>query len=79
MDRLQKIAAFLEVDIEELMDDYNHFLYHDQDKQIRAKREALGMSLIQYAAYLGISARKLRRWENNQAQISKGTWEKYFR
>ena len=79
VDKLAKIAQVLEVDMVELMDDYNLFIYHDQGKQIRAKREALGMTINQYADALGVQPGKLRRWEKNQAQIMKSTWEKYFK
>ena len=79
VDKLGKIAELLDVEITELMDDYNLFLYHNQGKQIRARREALGMSVVQYAKHLGVQAGKLRRWENNQTQIFKSTWEKYFK
>ena len=42
VDKLEKIAQILEVDMVELMDEYNLFLYHNQGRQIRAKREAPG-------------------------------------
>ena len=79
VDKLEKIAQLLEVDIVDLMDDYNLFLYRGQGKQIQAKREALGMTVVQYAKYLGVPVTKLRRWESNQVQIFKSTWEKYFK
>lgn len=78
-DKLEKIAQILEVDMMELMDEYNLFLYHNQGRQIRAKREALGMTVVQYAKHLGVQDGKLRRWESNQVQISKATWERYFK
>ena len=79
MDKLEKIAQILEVDMMDLMDEYNLFLYHNQGKQIRAKREALGMTIVQYAKHLDVQVGKLRRWESNQVQISKATWERYFK
>ena len=79
VDKLEKIAQILEVDMVDLMDEYNLFLYHNQGRQIRARREALGMTTIQYAKYLGVQTRKLCRWESNQVQISKTTWERYFK
>lgn len=78
VDKLEKISYILGVEMEQLMDDYNRFLYHDQGKQIQAKREALGMTVVQYAKYLGVQPGKLRKWEKNQVQIYKSTWEKYF-
>ena len=79
VDKLRKIAQILEVDLEDLMDDYNLFLYHNQGEQIRARREALDMTVPQYAKHLGVSADKLRKWESNSVQIFKSTWEKYFK
>lgn len=79
VDKLSKIAKLFGVEITELMDEYNLFLYHDQGKQIRARRDTLGMTIIQYAKYLGVQPGKLRRWENNQVQIFKSTWERYFK
>ncbi len=78
-DKLKKIAEILEVDMLELMDDYNRFLYYDQGRQIQARREALGMTVPQYAGYLGIPTGKLRNWESNRVKIFKSTWEKYFK
>ena len=79
VDKLEKIAQILEVDPEDLMDDYNLFLYHNQGEQIRARREALGMTVPQYAKHLGVPVGKLRNWESNRVQIFKSTWEKYFK
>ena len=79
VDKLEKIAQILEVDMMELMDEYNLFLYHNQGRQIRAKREALGVTIVQYAKHLDVQVGKLRRWESNQVQVSKATWERYFR
>ena len=78
-DKLEKIAQLLEVDLLELMDGYNLFLYHEQGKQIQARREALSMTELQYAEHLGVPLIKLRKWESNQVQIFKSTWEKYFK
>lgn len=79
LNKLTKVAEILEVNVTELLDEYNLFLYHDQGRQIREKREALGMTIIQYAEYLGIQPGKLRRWESNQVHILKNTWERYFK
>ena len=79
VDKLKKLAELFGVEITELMDEYNLFLYHDQGKQIRARREELGMTVPQYARHLGVQTGKLRRWESNQVQIFKSTWKKYFK
>ncbi len=67
-DKLEKIAQILGMDMVDLMDEYNFFLYHDQGSQIRAKREFLGMTIPQYARYLGVHSGKLLRWESTRSR-----------
>ena len=79
IENMEKLAALFGVPVTELLDEFNSFLYHNQGKQIQARREALGMTVIQYAKHLGVQPDKLRKWESNQVQISKTTWEKHFK
>lgn len=79
LDKMELIAELLDVPVTELLDDFNLFLYNDQGRQIRAKRESLGLTQGQYAKLLGVNISNLKRWENNKVQIFKSTWEKLFR
>ena len=79
VDKLMKIAELLEVELTELMDEYNLFLYHNQGKQIRQMRLSQNKSVAEYEKELGIREGQLWRWENNQKMVSKATWKKYFR
>ncbi len=78
-DKMQAIAELYGIEVECLLDEYNLFLYNDQGKQIRARREAMEMTVAQYADHLSIDAGKLRKWEGNKIRVSKRTWEKLFR
>lgn len=75
-DVMEKIAALFGVPVEELLDNYNLFLYRDQGRQIQEKRLELGMTQREYADRLGVPYASLGRWERNKMRIAKGTWEK---
>ena len=75
---MDKLAALYQVSVEELLDEYNLFLYKGQACQIIALREKLGLSRTAFARQFGISERSLRAWETGEKVISKGCWERYF-
>lgn len=76
---MDKLAALYQVPVEDLLDEYNRFLYRGQVRQIIALREKLGLSRTAFARQFGISERSLRAWESEEKVISKGCWERYFR
>lgn len=76
---MEKIAALFGVHVTELLDDFNMFLYNDQGKQIRERRQKLKMTQSEYARMLGVPVGNLKKWERNKVQIFKSTWEKYFK
>ena len=53
---MDKLAALYQVPVEELLDEYNLFLYKGQARQIIALREKLGLSRTAFARQFGISA-----------------------
>ena len=75
---MDKLAALYQVPVEELLDEYNLFLYKGQARQIIALREKLGLSRTAFARQFGISERSLRAWESGEKVISKRCWERYF-
>ena len=54
---MDKLAALYQVQVEELLDEYNHFLHRGQVRQIIALREKLGLSRTAFARQFGISER----------------------
>ena len=78
-DKMTKIAELFEVPIENLLDEYNLFLYCGQGRQIKALRKFKGLNQREYATQLGIPITRLKGWEQNKAQMFKSTWEKLFR
>jgi DNA-binding XRE family transcriptional regulator len=75
---VDKLAALYQIPVEDLLDDYNLFLYAGQGKLIREYRESLGMKKRPFARMLGIFPRNLQLWETEQKRVSKNSWQKYF-
>ncbi|MEQ2440824.1 helix-turn-helix domain-containing protein [Solibaculum intestinale] len=78
LDKLRRIAALLEVDIELLLDDYNRFLMN-QGEQVRNMRERLGLSQQEFGKRLGVQAGTVRKWESGRVRMRKETWEMLLR
>lgn len=75
VDKLEKLAELFEVPVTELMDDYNLFLYKGQGEQIKNLRQTLGLTQLQLAKRMNVSRNTVFRWESNQIQITKKTWD----
>lgn len=75
-DKLSRIAEVLEVDITDLLDEYNQFLYDGQGHQIQKIRKSLGLTQYQFGKLYGVSPEKVKLWESEKVRMSKATWEK---
>ena len=78
-EHMEKLADLFEIPLEDLMDEYNLFLLRGQGEEIRSLRMQRGLTQKEYAKELGVPLEKLKRWEQGKVQISKFTWERYFR
>lgn len=76
---VDKLAALYQVPVDDLLDDYNRFLYQGQGKMIREYRESLGLKKKQFARLINLDPGTLRCWENDQKRMFKDSWEKYFK
>lgn len=77
-DKLSKIAQLFSIEITDLLDEYNLFLYNGQGRQIRAFRQSLGLTKEEFAKLYGFHAYTVNKWENDTIQILKSTWVKLF-
>ena len=77
-DKLAKIAGLLEVDVSELLDDYNAFLRDGQGQQIKSLRKRMKLTQKEFGKRYGVQAGTVKRWENGKARIFKSTWCKIF-
>ena len=78
IEHMEKLAGLYDVSVEELLDEYNLFLYKGQGEQIQKIRQGLGLTQKQYAEQLGVPPGTLKQWEQNRVRIFKSTWEKHF-
>lgn len=76
---VDKLAELYQVPVDDLLDDYNRFLYNGQGKMIREYRESLGLKKKQFARLIKLDPGTLRCWENDEKQMFKISWEKYFK
>lgn len=76
---VDKLAKFYQIPVDDLLDDYNRFLYRGQGKLIRKYRESLGMKKKQFARFIKLSPNTLCLWENDEKRMSINSWKKYFK
>lgn len=77
-DKLSKIAELFDVEITDLLDEYNLFLYNGQGQQIMALRQSLGLTKKEFGKLYGFHVYTVNKWENDSIQILKSTWAKLF-
>lgn len=75
-DMVDKLAVLYHINVYELLDDYNHFLYDGQGQQIKAIRKQLQITQKDLAVMMNVEITKVKRWEQNKVRMFKGTLEK---
>lgn len=78
-DTADKLAEFYNIPVSDLLDDFNRFRYIGQSKLIKSHRESLGYTLSDFAQLLGVHPKLLKAWESETKQLSRKSWEKYFK
>lgn len=74
---LIKIAEFLEVDFEELADDYHIFqLCDNQCERIKMARKGLGLNKTQFADIVGVDRSTVYRWEKYEGKMTRKDYMK---
>lgn len=75
-DKIEKIAQLLDVEVHELLDDYNRFIYDGQGQNIKAIRRSLGYTQYEFAKLFVVSTGAVKRWEQNRVHIQRSTFLK---
>lgn len=78
-DVVDKLAELFRISVQDLLDEYNAFMYNDPAKKIREYRKSLGLGTERFAREIGASETCVRSWERNTKLISRKSWEKYFK
>lgn len=76
---VDKLSELYQVAVDDLLDDYNRFLYHGQGRIIREYRESLGLTKKQFALMIHINPGTFQRWEREDTRVAKSSWEKYLK
>ena len=79
IDILRKISDLYEVNIIELLDEYNLFLYNGQGLQLKKLRKRLKFTQETLANKLNVHTRTVRQWEKDKVRMSKNTYMKIFK
>lgn len=73
---MNKLANLFEVDVYDLLDDYNRFIYDGQGKNIKKIRKELGITKKELAELMDTEVYKTKRFEQEKVRISKYNWER---
>ena len=76
---VNKLAELYQIKVEELLDEYNWFLYRGQGSLIKKFRESLGLGRKQFAQLINVNLGVLRNWEEESNRINKESWERCFK
>lgn len=76
IEKLKLIAQLYNIDVTELLDEYNRFLYKGQGQQIRALRKSMGLTRNQFGSLFNLSSSNIKNWETDRCRIFKTTWKK---
>lgn len=79
IEELVKISHIYKVDITELLDEYNLFLYKGQGLQLKKLRTELGITQKIMADKLNVHSRTVRQWEKDRVRMLKNTYIKIFK
>ena len=75
---MEKLAELFCVDVYDLLDDYNKFLYDGQGKNIKKLREKMNISQEELAKKMNVSLLKVKRWEQSKVRMFKFTWKHFI-
>lgn len=73
---MNKLSNLFEVDVYNLLDDYNRFIYDGQGKNIKKIRKELGITQKELAELMDTEVYKIKRFEQEKVRISKYNWER---
>ena len=76
IDILKKLAEILEVEVTDIMDEYNLFLFNGQGRQVRKIRKSMGLTQREFAGRMGVSTTTVKQWESERVRVMRGVFEK---
>lgn len=76
INHLKKLAELFEIDITQLLDEYNMFLYKGQAKLLKYIRKELNVTQKDFAYMIDMTKHDVSNWEQSRTVLSKNTWKK---
>ena len=76
---VDRLAAFYGIPADDLLDNYNRFLYRGPAQQLRAWKEQSGLTWEAFCRQTGIPSASLSAWLRGKKCVSRASWEKYFK
>lgn len=73
---MEKLAELFCVNVYDLLDDYNKFLYDGQGRNIKELRKQLKITQEDLAKEMNVSLLKVKRWEQNKVRMFKFTYDR---
>lgn len=73
---MDKIAELFEVNVYDLLDDYNKFLYEGQGRNIKAIRKRLDITQKELAELMNVKISQIKKWEQDKSRMFKCSYEK---
>lgn len=77
LETLEMLAGFYHIPIENLMDEYHIFLYHDPGAQIKQFRRQHGYTQEQLADKLNVWTNTVRAWEKGYKKMSREHYDRF--
>lgn len=76
LDKLTKVAEYFKIDVTDLLDEYNLFLYKGQGEKIKRLRKSLKLTQSELAQNIAVSLGTFKKWEQNKVRITKASYLK---
>lgn len=73
---LDKLSELFNIKTDDLLDDYNRFLYKGQGEIIHNCRMRLDLGISDFAMHIGVTQRQVKIWETEQKRIIKRIFKK---
>ena len=76
LDKLSKAAELFKVDVTELLDEYNLFIFNGQGRQIKELRKSMKLTQSEFAKVINSNSGNVKSWEQDKVRIQRNTFDK---
>ena len=73
---LEKLSQLYNIQVTDLMDDYNRFLYDGQSKRLKEIRKQQQLTQSGLAKLLNMKVTTIKNWERGSVRMYKSSWKR---